>query len=586
MGENRLFKKFLRSFCCFVLLPFCAVLMGVTAYANRLQLKNDLAQNENLAAQVVNAVSQQTELAQNMCKSVLQNQSILNFFDKDYSSSSDLLYYRTTIYEFVKTTNGMSDIRLRVYMENTSIPMGFGVFYPMRYIDRGEVFRAFYASDRESVWLDGSFDEELPENQRLGSGDTYHYLHKIQVGSRLLGVVEAMVPKRVLAFHDVLTQPGPAVVDDCYFYNYSDTPLTEEQLRTLAGNAGTGYTRSLVYSRHELPRGPFGVVVLSPRAQITSVAVLSGILLLAVTAVMLASFFLYNRRMIQDIHHCLDEMAVAIENDFNPQAGPPGSSIAEISKRRDEISVLAQRITYLLGQIRSLLDQKIQKETAAKEAVLLALQHQINPHFLYNTMEVFSARMELAGLYEESGAIAAFCRMLRYNMNTKELMSTLEEEIGQVKYFTAIQRVRGIPFEVRFDIPQELLKEKVIRFLLEPFVENSFKYRGEASPLRVSISARELGDQIEVLIRNNGEPVSAGRMAELNERFQNGPVSAKSRGTRVGLSNINSRLKLFYGDSHYIQVGCDGETTTFRFLVERRPDGAEDAAPQDGKGAP
>ena len=79
MGENRLFTKFLRSFFWFVLLPFCIILAGVTVYANRLQLKNDMAQNENLAAQVVNAVSQQTELAQNMCKSVLQNQSILNF---------------------------------------------------------------------------------------------------------------------------------------------------------------------------------------------------------------------------------------------------------------------------------------------------------------------------------------------------------------------------------------------------------------------------------------------------------------------------------------------------------------------------
>ena len=56
MGENRLFTKFLRSFFWFVLLPFCVILAGVTVYANRLQLKNDMAQNENLAAQVVNAV--------------------------------------------------------------------------------------------------------------------------------------------------------------------------------------------------------------------------------------------------------------------------------------------------------------------------------------------------------------------------------------------------------------------------------------------------------------------------------------------------------------------------------------------------
>ncbi len=581
MGENRLFIKFLRSFFCFVLLPFCVILAGVTVYANQLQLKNDLAQNENLAAQVVNAVSQQTELAQNMCKSVLQNQSILNFFDKEYSSSSDLLYYRTTIYEFVKATNGMSDIKLRVYLENSSIPMGFGVFYPMRYIDRGEVFQTFYSSGQENVWLDGNFDGELPENQRLGSGDTYHYLHKIKVGSRLLGVVEAMVPKRVLAVHDVLKQPGPMVVDSCYFYNYTDTPLTEDQLRTFAGNAGTGYTGSLVYSRHELPKGPLSVVVISPRAQITFVAVLAVLLLLAVVAVMLAGFFLYNRRMIQDIHHCLDEMAVAIENDFNPHAGPPGSSIAEISKRRDEISILAQRITYLLGQIRSLLDQKIQEKTAAKEAVLLALQHQINPHFLYNTMEVFSARMELAGLYEESGAISAFCRMLRYNMNTKDMTVAMKQEIRQVKDYLAIQRIRKIPFEISFDVPPELMEELVIRFLLEPFVENSFKYRGAVSPLYIRIAVQSLGRQMEITIENNGESISPDRMAELNERFRNEPVSVKSPGSHIGLTNINSRLKLFYGEDHYIQVGSSGGITFFRFCVERRA-----LPPQAEKGAP
>ncbi len=579
MGENRLFKKFIISYFCFVLLPFAIILTGVVVYANRLQLKNDIIQNENLASQMVNAVSRQGELAENMCDSILQNQSILNFFDKEYISSPDLTYYRTTIYEFVKTTNGMSDIRLRVYLENTSIPMGFGIFYPMRYINQGKVFQSFYDSGQESVWLDGDFDSELPENKRLGSDDTYHFLHKIQIGNRLLGVVEAMVPKRVLTTHDSLAQPGFIVVDDCYFYNYSEQSLTKDQLRRLAAGDMAGHTTSLVYSRYELPNGLFDIVIISPRSQITFLAALAIFLLLVVVLVMLAGFFSYNRRLIEDIHHCLDEMAVAIENDFNPPAGLRSFSIDGISKRKDEISVLARRITYLLGQIRFLLDQKIQKETAAKEAVLLALQHQINPHFLYNTMEVFSARMELAGLYEESGAVSAFCRMLRYNLNTKDLMSTLEDEIAQVKYYIAIQRIRDIPFEIKFDIPEELLKERVIRFLLEPFVENSFKYRGNASPLQVSVSARMLGGQIELLIENNGEPVSADRAAELNERFKNNPVSVKSHGARVGLNNINSRLKLFYGDSHYIQVNSDGKTTTFRFLVERRPDAAEEDAP-------
>lgn len=94
--------------------------------------------------------------------------------------------------------------------------------------------------------------------------------------------------------------------------------------------------------------------------------------------------------------------------------------------------------------------------------------------------------------------------------------------------------------------------------------------------MEVSVSARMLDGQIELLIRNNGEAVLPERMVELNERFKNGPVSVKSHGMRIGLNNINSRLKLFYGESHYIRVDCDGEITTFRFLVERRPDRVEE----------
>lgn len=66
MGKNRLFKKFVISYFCFVLLPFSVILTGVMIYANRLQLKNDMAQNEKLASQVVNAISQQTDLAENI----------------------------------------------------------------------------------------------------------------------------------------------------------------------------------------------------------------------------------------------------------------------------------------------------------------------------------------------------------------------------------------------------------------------------------------------------------------------------------------------------------------------------------------
>ena len=150
-------------------------------------------------------------------------------------------------------------------------------------------------------------------------------------------------------------------------------------------------------------------------------------------------------------------------------------------------------------------------------------------------------------------------------------MATLNGEIKMVRDYLALQSIRSIPFQVDFQIPDELLEERCIRFLLEPFIENSFKYRGDANPLSITISALKQGDDICFLIENNGEPLSPQRVSELNYRFESAPVKLETDGERIGLNNINSRLKLFYDDKHFIRVSCEGGITSFRFHIERRP---------------
>ena len=134
MNQRRLFNKLLLRFFCLVLLPFIVLLLLLLRFSNRLQLKNDIAQNEIITLQALNSIHRQTEFAENMCKTVIQNQNLVNFLDKQYETMPDFLYYRTTIRDFVCVTNGVSDITLRIYMENPTIPMGFGIFYPMSFI--------------------------------------------------------------------------------------------------------------------------------------------------------------------------------------------------------------------------------------------------------------------------------------------------------------------------------------------------------------------------------------------------------------------------------------------------------------------
>lgn len=574
MKGTKLFRKFLSAFLGFVLLPFSIVLIALLVYTNDLQLQNDLAQNENLAVQTVNSVRQQADLAESMCEAVIQNQSLVSFLDKQYETQTDLLYYGTTIRDFVKVTNGVSDIKLRIYMENDSIPMGFGIFYPIDYIAKAKAFLHFYDSpETESIWLDGTFDAELPLNQRMGEDNSYHYFRKIYFGTRLIGAIEAVVPQKVFEATDTLSDTvlDPLVMPGICLYNYTGAPLGEGELASFT-SAASGHNDQYAFSFTELPDAPFDVIVVSPRSRLTLLTITLALLFPLFFAAMVAAFFAYNRRTFRDIHACLDGMEFALAHKFELPQHQIDQRLRSISQRNDEISTLANRIRYLLQQIRKLLDERVRQQTAAKEAALLALQHQINPHFLYNTMEVFSSRMELAGLYEESDAIAAFCRMLRYNINTRDLTTTFRDEIQQVEYYLSIQKVRGIPFEVTFHVPDDLLEARSIRFLLEPFVENSFKYRGSACPLRICVTARDLGDgEIEIVVQNNGTPLSPERIADLNERFQNASPTMKTDGHHIGLNNINSRLKLFYGDQHCIHVACDEQSTTFSFSIARRP---------------
>src|SRR5690606_1390450 len=117
------------------------------------------------------------------------------------------------------------------------------------------------------------------------------------------------------------------------------------------------------------------------------------------------------------------------------------------------------------------------KERAQKDARLMALQYQINPHFIYNTIEIFGMRMELQGDYETAEAIADFGKMLRYNMSNDYRLATLREEMDHVNNYIRIQKLKHPDhLHLSMDISAHLEQHEVIKFILQPLVENSIKH--------------------------------------------------------------------------------------------------------------
>lgn len=220
-----------------------------------------------------------------------------------------------------------------------------------------------------------------------------------------------------------------------------------------------------------------------------------------------------------------------------------------------ELGIIGTQFNDTLTEIHSLLQEKIQQETAYKDIQLQALLLQINPHFIYNTLDMFSGRLALNGEYEMADYISDFAGMLRYNTSKPGMFLTLGEEIEYTQNYVNLQRCRyGASITLRLHVTPDLKGAQVLRLLLQPVVENSFVHGFAQMPpdasRKVIITARTTGGFMVIRVRDNGWGIPLQEVQRMNKKFaspsmESAPSEERPRGN-IGLENINQRLSLFY----------------------------------------
>lgn len=204
-----------------------------------------------------------------------------------------------------------------------------------------------------------------------------------------------------------------------------------------------------------------------------------------------------------------------------------------------------------------------------KDTQLMALQHQINPHFLYNTLEVFSYKMELYSHYEEAEAIVSLSRLLRYNVAENNGFTTLGEELKQVEHYLCIQRMKYREIDFKARINTELYRAEIPRFLLQPLIENSIVHGYCSRPLTIILDCEEAKGFLKFEIWDDGKGMSGKEQAKLNAALQNLETDHLPGAIGIGLKNINSRLRLLYSDLCHITV--ESRELAFTKLTFRIP---------------
>lgn len=244
-------------------------------------------------------------------------------------------------------------------------------------------------------------------------------------------------------------------------------------------------------------------------------------------------------------------------------------------KYRDEVGMLGRHFNIMVNRIRDLLEEVKLTQTRKKEAEYAALQSQINPHFIYNTLETIRMRAELNDDEEVADMTFTLGKLLRYGVNQEEQIVKVRQELEHLGNYVALQNIRfSNRYRLEVDIPERDYELPCIKLMFQPIVENAihhaFKNRLGAGTIRIGV--RYEGTDVVFSVSDDGGGMDEQKLKLVRERISGQREPAPS-GRGIGLRNVHERIRIQYGEGYGLQVNSREEAGT---TVEiRLPDSRE-----------
>jgi two-component system sensor histidine kinase YesM len=236
----------------------------------------------------------------------------------------------------------------------------------------------------------------------------------------------------------------------------------------------------------------------------------------------------------------------------------------------DEIKRLNLMYHRMVLRLDHLINELYKTKLINKEVQITALKAQINPHFLYNTLETINSIAKIRKVKEISQVSKSLASMFRYSIKGDQDFVTLREELDNVKHYMSILNIRHdnkIGFEL--DIADELLEYKIPKLILQPLVENSILHGIELKKDKgtVSIRAFVAENQLNLIVMDNGLGIPPDKKDLLQMQLENTEEMQDHLGKGIGLLNVKDRLQIYYSDQYQFKLEStfgEGTSITLR----------------------
>ncbi|MFC5448871.1 cache domain-containing sensor histidine kinase [Paenibacillus aestuarii] len=281
--------------------------------------------------------------------------------------------------------------------------------------------------------------------------------------------------------------------------------------------------------------------------QITLIKEIVVVVFFVILAVVMLLVIRFSYSLTRPIDDLMARMKLAEKGNFEEaNLFAPGGQVA-----MNEIGLLQRSFRFMIERINMLIQENYANRLLIKETEFKALQSQINPHFLYNTLESINWMAKINRQSKISEMVEALAFLLRNSVDLKEPIITVGEEIDIVRSYVTIQKIR---FEERLifhlDVPVELLGRRIPKLTLQPLLENAIHYALEPTiePCELSIRGWENEEGLFLCVEDTGP----GMKSDMLDKLRSG--EQRTKGTGIGLLNIDERIKIAFGEAFGIQI--------------------------------
>lgn len=269
-----------------------------------------------------------------------------------------------------------------------------------------------------------------------------------------------------------------------------------------------------------------------------------ALMIVSLLATVLFAFYISRK-----IFDPISDLLALLEENQSPEE-------SNIIQSTDEIGYIRHMMSATITKSRDTEEELSRRMKLLKKAQAVALQAQINPHFMYNTIDTINwmAIKKIGKGNEVSEMLNMLSQLLRYSLSNTDTFVSLREEINYTKKYLLVQQIRcNYGFEVHWDIPEELDKCNMIKMILQPVVENAIKYGikpfGDGGSLH--IRAIRAGETVRFYVSDSGFGMTQEECDEINRVIRSQVIKESDH---IGLSNVHQRINLMFGDQYGVTV--------------------------------